>query len=298
VAGLTAAIAGGAQAQVKNADVGVNPTFEQTGATTVNSSGGFFSARAFVNSSTDFSDGTLTYAGPGSPQTLGFVPADTAWEFASPQDPSFPDLQTQFPNVDYTFNLTGGNFGPASVTINYAGGAYSNTPELTGPSFTGLRGLKTADPFTVSFDSMDVSPNANLSFIFFSVFNSSGASVFAQSFLPSDTTSVPIPGGTLLPGESYTFDLNFDDRITGRDPNSGVPTTQFYDTHTGGSFFTAARSVPEPSTWATLFLGFAGVGLLMRRRAAAVRALGGRGRAGSAPSTDRRLDASEPRAGR
>lgn len=62
--------------------------------------------------------------------------------------------------------------------------------------------------------------------------------VFSSSFLPSDTTSVTIPGGTLSAGQTYSFDLNFDDRITGND--QGIPTTQFYDTHTSGSLSTAA----------------------------------------------------------
>jgi hypothetical protein len=90
------AVAGTAQAQVTDADVGVNPTFEQTGATTVSSTGGFFSARAFVNSGSDFAGGTLTYGGSGSPQTLSFVPADTAWEFQSAQDPSFRICKPSF----------------------------------------------------------------------------------------------------------------------------------------------------------------------------------------------------------
>ena len=275
---VTGLVAGAdvAQAQVMDADVGVNPTFEQTGATTVSSTGGFFSARAFINSSTDFTGGTLTYGGSGSPQTLGFVPVDKAWEYGSPQDPSFSDLQTQFPTGDYTFNLTGGVFGPASVTINYAGDAYSNTPELTADSFTGLQGLKAADPYTVSFNNMVVNSNANASFIFFSVVNSSNTPVFTQSFLPSDTTSVTIPGGTLLPGQTYTFDLNFDDRITGADPNSGVPTTQFYDTQTLGSF-SAAGAVPELSTWAMLLIGFVGLGFAasLRGRKQGATAIGG-----------------------
>jgi PEP-CTERM motif len=242
----------------------------------VSSTGGFFSARAFINSSTDFTGGTLTYGGSGSPQTLGFVPVDKAWEYGSPQDPSFSDLQTQFPTGDYTFSLTGGVFGPASVTINYAGDAYSNTPELTAGSFTGLQGLKAADPYTVSFNNMVVNSNANASFIFFSVINSSNTPVFTQSFLPSDTTSVTIPGGTLLPGQTYTFDLNFDDRITGADPNSGVPTTQFYDTQTLGSF-SAAGAVPEPSTWAMLLIGFGGLGFAasLRGRKQGATAIGG-----------------------
>jgi hypothetical protein len=82
VAGLVAA-AGAAQAQVTDADVGLNPTNEQTGPTTVTPTGGFFSARAFVNSAGDFTGGTLTYGGAGSPQTLGFVPSDVAWEFGA-----------------------------------------------------------------------------------------------------------------------------------------------------------------------------------------------------------------------
>jgi hypothetical protein len=47
VAGLVAA-AGVAQAQIKNADVGINPTYQQTGPNAIISTGGFFSARAFV----------------------------------------------------------------------------------------------------------------------------------------------------------------------------------------------------------------------------------------------------------
>jgi PEP-CTERM motif len=46
-------------------------------------------------------------------------------------------------------------------------------------------------------------------------------------------------------------------------------TTQFYDTHTGGRFSTAAGAVPEPSTWAMLLMGFIGLGVMARRRAGA-----------------------------
>jgi TRAP-type mannitol/chloroaromatic compound transport system permease small subunit len=36
--------------------------------------------------------------------------------------------------------------------------------------------------------------------------------------------------------------------------------TQFYDTHTFGSFSTAAGAVPETSAWAMMLIGFAGLG--------------------------------------
>jgi hypothetical protein len=210
----------------------------------------------------------LTYGGSGSPQTLSFVPDDIAWEFETPRNPSLPDLKSLYPTGDYTFDLTGGADGPSSAIINYAGDAFSNTPFLTPTSFSALRGLNAADSITLDFNMMEVSENATLSAnnIFFSIFNSSGGEAFSEA-LSTDATSVTIPGGKLAAEQSYTFDLLFDDRITG---SSGeVLTTQFYDTHTDGSFSTAAGAVPEPSTWAMLLMGFIGLGVMARRRAGA-----------------------------
>jgi hypothetical protein len=258
VAGLFVG-AGGAQAQLTEADIGVNPTFEQTDATTVTSTGGFFSARAFVTDESDFTGGTLTYAGPGSPQTLSYVPADAAWEF-SVGDASFPDLQTAFPNVGYQFDLTGGTMGPFSVAINYAGNAYSNTPQLEAASFNALQGLNAADSITLDFNAMDVSPNADGdNSIVFSITDASDVTVFSTLALPTDATSVTIPGGILAAGQTYSFDLLFDDRIAVDN------TEQFYDTHTDGTFFTASGAAPEPSTWAMMAIGFAGLGFMRWR---------------------------------
>ena len=35
--------------------------------------------------------------------------------------------------LGYQFDLTGGTMGPLSITINYAGDAYSNTPQFLRP---------------------------------------------------------------------------------------------------------------------------------------------------------------------
>ncbi len=261
VAGLIATV-GLARAQVTEADVGVNPTFKQTDPTTVTSTGGFFSARAFVTSAGDFSGGTLTYGGSGSPQTLSYVPADVAWEYGL-GDASFPDLQTAFPNGGYEFDLTGGTMGPATVSLNYDGDAYSNTPQLAAASFTALQGLNAAAAITLDFNPMEVSPNATpgANAIFFSITNSSNMTVFSSPALATDATSVTIPGGILAAGQTYSFDLLFDDRIVVEN------TEQFYDTHTFGSFSTAAGAVPEPSTWAMMLIGFGGLGIAVARRA-------------------------------
>jgi hypothetical protein len=257
VAALVTASA--ADAQLTEADIGVNPTFEQTDATTVNPTGGFFSARAFVTNASDFAGGTLTYGGPGSPQTLSYVPADVAWEFGD-SNGIFADLQAAYPNVDYQFDLTGGTMGPLSVTVSYAGNAYSNTPQLAAASFNALQGLNAADSITLDFNSMEVSPNADGdNSIIFSITNSSNMTVFSTP-LPTDATSVTIPGGILTAGQTYSFDLLFDDRIAVDN------TEQFYDAHTSGMFSTAAGAVPEPSTWATMLIGFGSLGLAVARR--------------------------------
>jgi PEP-CTERM motif len=261
VAGFVAAL-GGANAQVTVADVGVNPTFEQTGPTTVTSTGGFFSGRAFVTNASDFAGGTLSYGGPGSPQNLSYIPADVAWEFGD-SNGTFSNLQTADPTGGYVFDLTGGTMGPAFFSFNYDGDGYANTPQLAAASFSALQDLNAAAPITLDFNPMDVSPNATpgANNIFFSIVNTSdNMAVFSSPALPTTATSVTIPGGRLLPGQSYTFDLLFDDRITGTDPDSGVFVTQFYDTHTFGSFSTAAGAVPEPTTWAMMLIGFAGLG--------------------------------------
>jgi hypothetical protein len=255
VVGLFAA-AGGAEAQIVNADVGVNPTYEQT-AGGVNSTGGFFSARAFEGSPGDYSGGTLTFGGAGSPEPLTYVPSDVALEF-SDSNASFSALQSLYPTGDYVFDLTAGSQPDTSIGIDYLGGAYSNVPFIT--NFSALQGLNASQSFTVDLNPYAPGTVATASSIFFSVTNSSGTEVFGTDGLSDTTTSITIPGGTLAAGGSYTFDLLFDNRIGGSDFINGYPVTQFYDTHTDGSFSTAAGAVPEPSTWAMLLIGFAGIG--------------------------------------
>ena len=225
-----------------------------------------FSARAFLSNSTDYTTGTLTYGGSGSPATLSYVAPDVALEYGD-SNASFSALQTLYPSGDYTFDLTAGTQPESAFSIDYAGDAYSNTPELTASSFSGLQDVSASRSYTVDFNDFLVNPNAASGAIYFTIDNASGAAVFSST-LDSSATSVTIPGGTLLAGESYTFDLLFDDRIAGE--VDGIGTTQFYDTHTYGTFTTA---VPEPSTWAMMLLGFAGLGYARyRRRGALVRA--------------------------
>ncbi len=106
---------------------------------------------------------------------------------------------------------------------------------------------------------MDASPNATEHLRLFFVVDSSNTTVVSDSIPPSDTTSVTLPAVTLLPGQTYTFEVLFSDRITGSDDVGGSYNAVLrhpYD----GSFSTAAGAVPEPSTWAMLLMGFVGLG--------------------------------------
>jgi hypothetical protein len=271
VAGLVAA-AGVAQAQIKNADVGINPTYQQTGPNAIISTGGFFSARAFVTASGDYTGGTLTYGGMGSPATLVYNSGDVAWEFGD-SNGDFATLQGLYPTGNYTFDLTGGAFGPTSFAINYLGDTYAaNPPELTAASYNALQGMNVAAGVTLDFNSFIIGGDPNNSDIILSVLDSSSTPVFTSASLLPSATSVTIPGGILKAGQSYTFDLLFSEQVFGENDAPAFGTTQFYDTHTSGAFFTAAGAVPESSTWAMLLTGFLGIGLVARRQATRLRA--------------------------
>jgi hypothetical protein len=257
--------AGLVRAQVTGADVGLNPTYEQTGDTLadVTSTGGFFSARVDFMNPGDYTGGALSLPGgqtrplanQGDPLKIGYTDA-----------PLGPDYTAGA----YGFDISGSIQPEAMFSIGYAGDAYSNTPYLT--NFTALEQMDANTPFTVDFDTYVPGGNANESVLFFSISNLSGT-VFSTGGLPDTTTSVVIPAGTLVAGEQYTFDLLFSNRINGSTAvtGDGVPdsidTTQFCDTHTDGAFSTAPGTVPESSTWAMLLIGFAGLGLAGYRSA-------------------------------
>jgi hypothetical protein len=116
----------------------------------------------------------------------------------------------------------------------------------------------------ISFNFFVAGPGATDNELFFSITNTStGLTVFSPT-LAVDATSVIIPAGTLAAGQNYTFDLNISGRIV---PESTVAATEFYDTHTDGTFSTAGGgAVPEPSTWAMMLIGFGGLGLAVARR--------------------------------
>jgi PEP-CTERM motif len=252
-AGLVGAI-GAASAQVTGDDLGLNDSFEQTSNTTYYESGAFFSARAYFTNASDFTGGTLTL--PSSvmdsltsqgPTTLGF----------EDQAPTLSQLQMTYGTGAYTFDVSGGTQPDTSFEQPYVGDTYPNIALVT--NYMALQGVNAN---LVTFDLNGMLPNsgATQSNIYLYIYNAStNAPVYSSGQLASTTTMITIPVGDLAPGQSYYYNLEYDDRIV-----DGAQ-YQIYDNDTNGNFFTAG-TVPEPSTWAMLMIGFGGIGFMVRRR--------------------------------
>jgi len=257
VAGLLA-VSGPADAQLLQAGTFKNLANAQTGPTTVSPAGAFFNALAVFANPGDYSSASLTVNG-GAPQDL---PLTSPTEFGIA--PGFPDqaaMDAAYPFGTYVIALTAGAQPALSETLNYTADAYtSDIPQLAAASFNALQGLSTGlSSLTLNFNPFTPSGLANNSFTFFSIANSSQGC----GFLSPSATSCAIDPQALSPNTTYSWELDFSDRIE-TDVN-GVLTFTDFDVRTDGSF-TTAIATPEPSTWAMMLLGFVGAGYLGRQR--------------------------------
>jgi hypothetical protein len=275
VLGLAAAglvgLIGTARAQVQNADVGINQSYTQTSDSTTVSDGGFFSARVFFTNTGDYTTGTLTL-----PSTATRTLADQGYtpdvEIGYEDTGSLSYLNSTYGAGNYNYSVSGGTQPAAAFSITYAGDAYPNVPLVT--NLSALQGADAADPITLDLNGMSVSPNATpgVNNIYLDVYTSVGGTLaYYSGALATDTTDIVIPADTLSAGVGYYFDLVYDDRIVSTTDDGSVTLTQFYDIGTTGDFSTAA--VPEPSTWAMMLLGFAGLGFAGYRRTRGAAAL-------------------------
>lgn len=256
-----------ARADLTGVFLGFNVENEQTTASTVSLYGTFFSADGQMGTAGEYTSGTLTYPGPGSPQAL--TPTTSGFDVVY-QTPFLPDvatLQTDYPFGTYTVQAFGSGAPSSAVGIDYTANAYGNTPALTAGSYNSLQGLNPGMGDTVNFNGFTTNPLANETHLFFNVYDQSGNDVYNSGFLPSSTTSVFIPGGTFTAGTTYDYELIYDDRIDATDINgSGIGTQELFDTRTFGYFTTAT---PEPGYFVIVALGMVCLFGVRRRRLSA-----------------------------
>jgi hypothetical protein len=221
--------------------------------------GYFFNIGLFFTNSGDYTTGSSTYPGAGSPQSL--PPAgSTEFNFGSTLYPSMAALHTAYPFGLYTITGSGGSAGTATAYINYRHDYFTNTiPYVT--NFSALNGLNPAANFSVNFNSFTPNPHVTEGFTFLTITDvSTGVAVVNDDFLSPTTMSALISAGTLLPDTLYDYELDFSDRLNGYNYGSGSYTTQGFDLRTDGSFTTGAT--PLPSTWFLMLSGVVGLGFV------------------------------------
>jgi hypothetical protein len=247
-------------------DIFGNAAFEQTGnGNTLSLNGAFFSADLNSTVANAYTSASVSYPGPGSPRNLAQT-SPTDYHFQTPFFSSLSAMETAYPFGTYTFHGVDGG-GTDTATLDYTADDYpQSNPYLTGTDYTSLQGMNAGQNFTLHFSPFVAGSNATDSFIFFTIFDETkGMTVFNDGFLPSTTTSVLLPAGTLTPGDLFDYELDY----SNRDIASGLGGAEFapqlgFDVRSDGVFTTAAT--PEPRSYAAV-LGVALVmGLLLRRR--------------------------------
>jgi hypothetical protein len=262
ISGATSAVA----ADPTAGNIYDNASYDQTSNSQPSAAVGyFFDIGTFFGVPGDYTSATATYPGPSSPLSLPAV-STTEFNYGSSLYSTLAGLHADFPFGTYTIAATG-PAGTSTTTIDYKADDFdSAVPYLT--NFSSLAGLNPLHSFTVDFNSFTPNPSVSEGFTFFTVYNfNTGVPVYSQGFLSPSATSVVIPGDVLSPGTKYSFELDFSDRLNGAyDPIGNSFSEPGFDLRTDGSFTTRA-SVPEPSTWAMMLLGFAGLGFVGYRRA-------------------------------
>ena len=215
-----------------------NIVFNQTSNTSpVASSFDFFSIGATFLTAGDYTSATATYPGFGSPQILSLI-APTRFDFGSPAFTSFSALQTAYPFGTYTVTATGNQ--TTSSSVSYQANYFpSSIPFIT--NYSSLNGLNPAKDFTVQYNSFTPNVSVTTGFTFLTIWTADTHQVvFQDDFQSPSSTQALIPAGTLAPKTTYTFELDFSDRlIVGS-------TTQGFDNRTDGSFTTGPTPPVAP----------------------------------------------------
>jgi hypothetical protein len=241
-------------AAISLVDIFKNVVYTQnSSAAPVTPSGFFANIELTSQNAGDFTSVSVAYPGPGSPATL--TQNSPTFFGIGPSFASQAAMNTAVPFGAYHYTATNGAV-TNTATLNYTTDAFTSAiPALSAASFNALQGLNPNNALTIAFNSFAPSAAASQGFTFFSIFNASGT-LFTDGFLAPGSTSLLLPANTLAANTTYTFELDFSDRINGTDPN-GIPTLVGSDVRTDGTFTTgsAGATAPEPTT--TALMGYA-----------------------------------------
>jgi hypothetical protein len=238
-----------------------NIAYTQTGNAQPTTPSSFFvNGGVFSNLANDLTSGSVTNNSSAAsfnmsvanPNTLSYGGFESS---LAAMNAAFPDGSTD------QFSVTSTSQGTLSDSLPQPASSLftSNIPYLT--NFNGLKGMNPNGAFTVHFPSTQPVGVTNDSNIYFSVFGAIGS-----GGLPNSATSFVIPAHTLLPNTTYTFELDYSNRLdTPATGNfSGGTGIAGYDVRTDGTFTTGPASVPEPASialFALVAVAMLGVGI-------------------------------------
>jgi hypothetical protein len=259
-----------ARAGISFVDMFRNDSWTQTGnGNSLALQGSFFTAELTSTNANDYDSVQLTYPGTGSPVSLTQL-STTFFRYQTALLSNQAAMDAAFPFGTYQFQASLGGGAPDTTSFNYASDHYpASMPYLTGTDYSDLQGMDPHKPFTFHFSPFDPGslPSGNASNIFLTIFDlTKNAFVFNQGFLPSTTTSVTVPAGTLTPGDSFSYELIFDNRLLNiPSPGATFPAQIGYEFRTDGRFQAA---VPEPGSILLLSPAAAWLAWVARRRRA------------------------------
>jgi hypothetical protein len=270
VSALTAASIAPASADAITGNVFNNAVYTQTDNNAPTGAPQYFFSIA-ADPANGYTSATATYPGlVGPPLNLpqnGTNPV--SFNYSSGFFSNLSAVNAAFPTGNYNITATGTG-GSTTAVVPYTtstgpGNLFTSAvPYLT--NYTSLNGSDPTKPIALSYEPFTPAPGSTEGITFLTVTNAAtGAEVFGDEFQSPLQSSSVIPANSLKGSTLYDIELDFSDRVDGQNQNGNF-TELGYDVRTEGSFTTGVGAVPEPSTWAMMLLGFAGVGFMAYRK--------------------------------